>query len=355
MEAVITAVRDGMERLVGFWCNQLGGTFLKPGSTLVADGLLFTLLLAAFLAIPRGRRTLPRLAVWRRALFPRRMIKSASGRADIAWFAFGLFGYGLAFGWMLFSAGPLAACVASGLTALFGPAFGPGIALPAPMRGAILTIAFFLAYEFAYWLDHFLSHKLPLLWQFHRVHHSAESLSLLTNFRVHPVDTLVYAHIVAAVLGLTQGLARYALGPDGHAWEIGGTNILVMVTAIGLTHLQHSHLWISFGPRWDRWILSPAHHQVHHSVERRHFDRNFGSTLALWDWLFGTLYVPAAKREVPRFGLDDSDPAPHGLRAVVVTPLLGALALLPWPRRAAPRPAAPARQPLPTAQAATKT
>ncbi len=75
-------------------------------------------------------------------------------------------------------------------------------------------------------------------------------------------------------------------------------------------------------------MLSPAHHQVHHSTDERHFDRNFGSTLAIWDRLFGTFYQPSEKREALRFGLDD-DVAPHGLRAAIVTPLQGALALSP--------------------------
>ena len=334
IEFVTAAMGKGLSHLGEFWANQLGGTFLAPGSTLALDGLLCTLLLAAFLAVPRGRRRMPRLAVWWRALFPQRLIASASGRADIAYFLFGLLVYGLVFGW-LFSAGPIADWVAGGLTRLAGPA--PGIALPAVAQGAILTALFFLAYEFAYWLDHYLSHKLPILWQFHRVHHSAESLSLLTNFRVHPVDTLVFAHIVVVVSGLAQGVARYALGPGAHGWEIGGTNVVVMASAIGLTHLQHSHLWITLGPRWGRWILSPAHHQIHHSADSRHFDRNFGSALAIWDRLFGTFHMPAARREPLRFGLDDAGPAPHGLRGALVTPLAGIVHVIAaWTAKGAP-------------------
>lgn len=354
MIAFITATAsDGLHRLGGFWLNQLGGTFLAPGSTLALDGLLCTLLLAAFLAVPRGRRRMPRLAVWRRALFPRRLIASASGRADIGYFLFGLFVYGLVFGW-LFTAGPIADLVAAGLTRLLGPA--PDLALPGVLTGAILTALFFLAYEFAYWLDHYLSHKLPILWQFHRVHHSAESLSLLTNFRVHPVDTLVFAHIVVLVSGLAQGLAHYALGPGAHGWEIGGTNVVVMAAAIGLTHLQHSHLWITFGPRWGRWLLSPAHHQIHHSAESRHFDRNFGSALAIWDRLFGTFHMPAAKREALRFGLDDAGPAPHGLRAALVTPFAGVLHIMSrvW-SKPAPTPVIPAQAGIPLPSASSRT
>ncbi|MEO5865618.1 MAG: sterol desaturase family protein, partial [Sphingomonas sp.] len=277
-------------RYVGnVWINQLGGMFVSASSTLSFAALTVTLLLAALLAVPRGRRSMPRLRVWRRALFPRRLFASASGRADIAWFVFGLLFFGIAFSWAIWSADAIDAGVAAALRRTLGAA---PLALPAPLNAAILTGAAFIAYEFAYWLDHRLSHASPLLWQFHRVHHAAESLSLLTNFRVHPVDTIVFYNIVAVMMGATGGALHWALGADAAAWTVGGTNALIMVSAVVLTHLQHSHLWVEFGPRWNRWLLSPAHHQIHHSADPADFDRNFGSTLAIWDRMFGTLRPP---------------------------------------------------------------
>ena len=326
MRELVTTLSDDSHWLLGFWSNQLGGMFLSPGSSFSVVALLLTLLLAAFLAVPRGRRTMPRFKVWRRALFPRRLTASASGRADIAWFAFSVFGYGLLFGWALLSS----ASVAATMRALIGPV--TPLALPPAMGTGILTLLLFIAFEFAYWLDHYLSHTVPLLWQFHRVHHSAESLSLLTNARVHPVDTIVYTNIVAVVLGIVQGIAAPLLG--GSTWQVGGVNVLVIASAVALNHLQHSHLWITFGPRWGRWLLSPAHHQIHHSIDTTHHDRNFGSTLAVFDRLFGTLHMPAARREPLRFGVEGQTPRPHGWRAALIDPFAGALALIPVPRRA---------------------
>lgn len=322
----LAAVADGLDRLGSFWVNQLGGVFLMQGSTMSIGWLVCTLLLAAFLVVPQGRRTMPRFAVWRRALFPRRLTASASGRADIAYFLFSLFFYGLIFGWAAVSSAPVAATAGGLLVDLFGPM--PRVAVPAAASALILTVGYFVAYEFAYWLDHYLSHKLPILWQFHRVHHSADSLSLLTNFRVHPVDTIVFAHIVALTLGLAEGLAGYLLGPAAHPWGIGGTNMLIMASAVCLTHLQHSHLWITLGPFWGRWLLGPAHHQIHHSADPRHYDRNFGSSLAIWDRLFGTFHMPAQKREPLSFGLGATEPSPHGLKAALVTPFMRVLALV---------------------------
>lgn len=325
-------------RLWHFWINQLGGTFLLPGSTLSFGGLAITLLIAAFLAVPRGRTQMPRLKVWRRALFPNRLLASASGRADIGYFVFSLMFAGLMIGWALVSAQTVATATGAALTQWLGAPAAP--LLPMPLACGVVTIGLFLAYEFAFWFDHWISHKVPLLWQFHRVHHAAESLSLLTNFRVHPVDTIVFANIVAGVMGVSDALAAHLLGAAAQPFAIGGTSVIVLLVSVGLTHLQHSHLWITFGPRWGRWLLSPAHHQIHHSADSRHFDTNLGSTLAVFDRLFGTLHMPAPKRERLTLGVGDEVAEPHGWHAQIVTPFAGALALMPRPRlrRRAPAP-----------------
>ena len=59
-------------------------------------------------------------------------------------------------------------------------------------------------------------------------------------------------------------------------------------------HLQHSQVWIAFTGWLGRLFMSPAHHQIHHSSNPAHFNKNLGSCLALWDWMFGTLHVPSA-------------------------------------------------------------
>jgi len=68
-------------------------------------------------------------------------------------------------------------------------------------------------------------------------------------------------------------------------------------------------VWLSYGLSWGRWLISPAHHQLHHSCEERHFGRNRGFALALWDRLYGTLYVPGTRPETFRLGLGDGSDA----------------------------------------------
>jgi sterol desaturase/sphingolipid hydroxylase (fatty acid hydroxylase superfamily) len=195
-----------------------------------------------------------------------------------------------------------------------------------------MTFMLFVAFELGYWMNHYLSHKIPVLWAFHKVHHCAESLSPLTDFRVHPIYTVIFYNIVAVTMGLMEGMGRYLLGDEVAEFSIGGMNVLLLATGILLVHLQHSHFWISFSGRLGLFISSPAHHQIHHSADPAHYDRNFGGSLAIWDHLFGTLHLPSKKREKLRFGMPALDYNPHSLRAGFLIPFREALEAL-RPRR----------------------
>jgi sterol desaturase/sphingolipid hydroxylase (fatty acid hydroxylase superfamily) len=83
-------------------------------------------------------------------------------------------------------------------------------------------------------------------------------------------------------------------------------------------HLRHSHMWIPFTGIAGRILQSPAHHQLHHSANPAHFDKNLGFALALWDWAFGTLAIPARTREPIVFGVgDEGAPFRSALSALV--------------------------------------
>ena len=73
--------------------------------------------------------------------------------------------------------------------------------LPAYVTRSVITVMLFLAYELGCWFSHWLSHKAPLLWEFHKVHQNAEVLTPLTNFHVHPVYTWVFTNILAFSAG----------------------------------------------------------------------------------------------------------------------------------------------------------
>ncbi|HEV7384017.1 MAG TPA: sterol desaturase family protein, partial [Phenylobacterium sp.] len=207
MDKVLTAAES---KAVGL-LRHLGDVFLSVGSTFSAASLLSALVIAvAVLAWRRrGKRRALRAAVLFRALFPRRLFRGASSKADFGLFLFNIYPAG-ALSWIVLTAVQVSGVFVKLLTGALGPP--PHITLAAAPQQAIDTLVLFLAYEFAYWVDHVLSHRVPALWEFHKVHHTAETLSPLTNFRVHPVDTLVFANICGVMVGGATGALQYAFG-----------------------------------------------------------------------------------------------------------------------------------------------
>ncbi len=157
------------------------------------------------------------------------------------------------------------------------------------------TIGFVLLFDFITYVTHVWMHRSPCLWSFHQVHHSAEVLTPAVVFRVHPVENMLVVLMRAPVLGLVATTYQHLIGREREFILVGGVTVFGVALQLLGSHLRHSHLWWSFGPRLNRWLISPAHHQLHHSIESRHWNRNFGEKFAIWDRLFGTLYVPRAQ------------------------------------------------------------
>jgi sterol desaturase/sphingolipid hydroxylase (fatty acid hydroxylase superfamily) len=139
---------------------------------------------------------------------------------------------------------------------------------------ASLAIAILFG-DFMAWFHHLLRHKVPFFWEFHAVHHSQEEMNALTDYRVHPIDILIAAHIqVVPILLLTNSL------------ELAGTYLFVSWL---LPKIYHANLKTNFGPL--RYILvTPQSHRVHHSRHPDHVDTNFGVIFSIWDHIFGTQF-----------------------------------------------------------------
>ena len=164
----------------------------------------------------------------------------------------------------------------------------------------------FLLFDFINYCAHVLFHKVPILWSFHRVHHSAEVLTPVTAYRAHPMELLIPAVLQAPAIGLVAVFYQNLLPHDMEVTTVFGVSLFPFVFGLFGHHLQHSHVWLSFGPWLSRLYISPAQHQIHHSRDPRHRDKNFGVKFAVWDALFGTLYVPKT-RETLRFGVPGED------------------------------------------------
>ena len=308
---------------IDFFFGQLGKLLFSFGSHFSLTSLGAALIVAALFFVwqrlKRGRRLRWRTIV--RALFPRRIVQHKSNQADIGYLFFNVFVFGVVFGWAVLSYQAITNGIIAGLVSALGPV-APS-ALPAYVTNSAVTVMLFLAYELGYWFNHWLSHKVPVLWEFHKVHHSAEVLTPLTNFRVHPVYTWIFANILAFSAAVANGLGNYMFGDTAYQYALSDTNIILVLFIHAYVHLQHSHMWIAFRGLAGRLLVSPAHHQVHHSADPKHFNKNFGSCLAVWDWMFGTLYVPDKKREVLAFGFADN-PDAHTVKGELVDPLVKA-------------------------------
>jgi sterol desaturase/sphingolipid hydroxylase (fatty acid hydroxylase superfamily) len=173
----------------------------------------------------------------------------------------------------------------------------------APSLGlsVLFTLCLLAAGDLALFLGHYAMHKSRILWEFHKVHHSATVLMPLTAYRQHPVEEFITGSLNAAALGLVGGVFLYA-APAANVLGVQGHNLIELIALIAARHLRHSHIAVSFGAL-ERFFVSPAQHQLHHSTAREHFDRNFGVVLAIWDWMFGTL-VLATPNQAISFGID---------------------------------------------------
>lgn len=296
--------------------------------------LLLPVLALAYLAL-LSRFALRRFRFARvlRVHFRLGFLRHRSHALDVLMTIGNIYVFTMLFGWAILSALSIGSAVAAMLTAGLGPA--APTALSPLVVGVLWFVALVLAYEFGYWLDHYLSHTVPLLWEFHKVHHSAEALTPLTVYRVHPVDTLVFYNILAVVNGLVIGLLTYTLGDldaGKTAFQHRATYMLIAMHMIG--YFQHSQFWIPFTGWLGKLILSPAHHQIHHSVDREHHDKNFGSFLAVFDWLFGTLQVPSRKRQKLKFGVEGVNQ--HTLTEGLITPFADAARQMPVVSSSAP-------------------
>lgn len=172
-------------------------------------------------------------------------------------------------------------------------------------------LCFFLVKDFLEWGIHNLLHRVPWLWEYHKLHHSIEELDWIGNFRFHWMEIVVYQALTYFPLVI--------LGVYGQVILL----IAVVVTLIG--HLNHSNLDISWGP--VRYVLnSPRMHVWHHDRDwPAHHPRgvNFGVALSVWDWLFGTAYWPAPDQQPRQLGFQGIEHFPRGLVGRLFYPFIG--------------------------------
>ncbi|MCT4610084.1 MAG: sterol desaturase family protein [Pelagimonas sp.] len=171
---------------------------------------------------------------------------------------------------------------------------------------SLFTFALFLADDFTKYLAHRWMHKWPVLWAIHKTHHSAETLTPITVYRVHPLEGILYGIRGVVTQGSVIPLFVFLFGDKVDLYTVLGANILVFFFHITGSNLRHSHIDIRYWRWLEHILISPAQHQVHHSIAVKHYDKNFGAALAIWDWLFGSLHLSDHEEDL-EFGLLPSE------------------------------------------------
>lgn len=238
-------------------------------------------------------------------LFPPSVWRTRSAWLDVRYFFFhqilrvSLYG---TFAAVVATVTYVAAAGALGVT-VSGPVTPRAAPLAVEVGYALLSVA---AMDLTAYVLHYGQHRIPLLWEFHKVHHSARVMHPLTNYREHPIDNLLYAAGLAACSGVTMAVVFVVVGYVPRTPTIGGVGMFaVAFNALGY-NLRHSHIWL----RWPGPLVyafgSPAHHQVHHSYHPTHINKNFAFMFPAWDLLFGTFEMPTSNTDV-KFGLGEQE------------------------------------------------
>jgi sterol desaturase/sphingolipid hydroxylase (fatty acid hydroxylase superfamily) len=212
---------------------------------------------------------------------------------------------------------------------------------------AVLLIGFMVR-DFVQWWIHRLLHRSDTLWEFHKVHHSVEEMGFAAHLRYHWMENIIYRtleYIPLALLGI--GLYDFfiihiftlAWGHYNHSnisikgYVTGGIlgTLLGIVAANGLldiTLFDSPSLLAKIGivigfaaasslllSKLMKYLFnSPEMHIWHHSYElpeNRRFGVNCGLTLAIWDYLFKTAYIPHDGQDI-RLGFPGVEEFPHG-------------------------------------------
>ena len=278
-----------MTDLVGATMDAVSKRLSGPTGSATALLLLSVIMSAVVLFLRSdGPKTLSGLL---RFMFPIDILTHASARADfLFWVSRKLV--------MLLVALPTGASITiacgyashAALAAVFGGA-GHVSNEQAVALTVLFTVTMLLAYDISYYFYHNLQHRIPVLWELHKVHHSAEVMVGTTKDRIHPIDDVMNRVWDGLITGPVYGFWLF-FAFDPVEITILGINVYVLRNIVMMDFVRHTHLKISFGSLINQIILCPHYHQLHHSTNPKHFDKNFGLMLSIWDRMFGTLHVP---------------------------------------------------------------
>jgi sterol desaturase/sphingolipid hydroxylase (fatty acid hydroxylase superfamily) len=188
---------------------------------------------------------------------------------------------------------------------------GTGLLNLVTLPGIVLVVVTLLSRGFISFFTHWLNHKVPVLWRFHRVHHLDTELDVSSTVRFHPLEMPI-----SMLIGLPL-VVGFGLSP----WVL----IFYELFDVAITLFSHSNLKIP--KRLDSFlryiIATPNLHTVHHSTRRSETDSNFSAVFPIWDIIFGTFKTKSEDElESMTLGLDIRDPEANQFSWLLLSPFL---------------------------------
>ena len=166
-----------------------------------------------------------------------------------------------------------------------------------------------LVFDLAIWAQHLVTHKIPILWRIHRVHHADRDIDVTTAIRFHPVE-------IALSMLLKIGLV-YLLGPPA----LGIILFEIMLNGTAMFNHANIRIPLKLDAILRKVLVTPDMHRVHHSVHRYEHDSNYGFALSIWDRMFGTYIAqPEKGHENMTIGLEWQDDRPAKLGWTLTLP-----------------------------------
>ena len=144
-----------------------------------------------------------------------------------------------------------------------------------------------------------------------------------TIFRTHPVEGLIFIFRTSIVQGVAISVFIFLFGSKVDLVTIFGASVGVVIFHSLGSNLRHSHIKIRYPKILEHIVISPGQHQIHHSTEKKHFDKNFGVAFAIWDLMFGSLAL--SERDSHKFGLKTQFGAKQGMMHLYIEPFKVAL------------------------------
>ena len=192
------------------------------------------------------------------------------------------------------------------LSLWFNSAYKSYIVLPNTHFLATLIMIFAILIEdFILFFKHYLSHKIPLIWDIHEFHHSATEMTILSGYRVNTLENLL-TFPISIPFSVLSGLLINKYLNEGFIMPV--LIFLVYRTMQMLfSYVGHTSLKIIYPKFLSRIFLSPSLHWIHHSDNIAHYDKNFGPCLVFWDKMFGTYLDESELTNISDFGVKNSD------------------------------------------------